>query len=362
MTGFWSNLSERERRIAALTGALVLVCAAVLIVQGALGRLESQKRRIGQLEQHLLTLVEQDARRYGVESAFAKVASQHSSAWTEQEIHDRLRREIYRLALINPHPEGRPPASIKETDYLVSIPILREGTLSEERDDYREYQIRFQTKLTSIKRVITFLERLEQSTQSLRIDELEIARDPASPWVTPTFTVTRTVVDGVEESVGKGPVQLLANNSFDEWSDDVTQCVNWTAEGSIPGRSFAYSTGEGYALRVETEGGAGACYQEVQLTAGEHYRLQIDVTATGEGVIGVVDAADGRLYEGAQQLIGDGATYHYDLRFSVPSHPSGVRTLHVPFIALETPDTVVYMDNAHLTYSSPWVGQAVGGS
>lgn len=200
MNRLLDRLSARERRLALITMTIVIVSATILGGRSALTRMDAQRHRIDQLEQHLINLTEQSARRQKVEWAYHSVALQHSSEWTEQEIHDRLRREIYRLALIGPYSENsEAPESITEKDYLVKIPVLREGILNEEHEGYREYQIRIQSRPTALRFLITFLERLEKSHQSLRIDELELTREPMGRWIGMTVIVTRIVVDNISE-------------------------------------------------------------------------------------------------------------------------------------------------------------------
>lgn len=355
MNRYWQTLSARERRLALITGGLVAVSVILLSARAALSHLDDQAYQIAQLEQHLVNLMEQDSRRFSVEQAFSRVAAQHSSEWTEEEIHDRLRREIYRLALKEPHEPGQvPPGGLTRRDYMVVVPVLREGTLTEEGDGYREYQIRFQVATSGLADVVRFLERLELSDQSLRIDELELTRAPSGQFVNTSLTVTRTVVDGVPPELEMTMENLIENGGFDAW--DGAEFSGWEHENCRVGLTKAYSTTKGTAMRAEAADDGAVVYQTLELEAGQSYRLLADITVDGSARLGVVEATTGDAYAGAQELTNDGQTYRYDMEFTVAGAEGSMARLRVPFVTLTEAGNVVYIDNVRLYRLRLWKG------
>ena len=187
-----ASLSLRERRLAALTVFVLTGAAFVLSGLRAYDHVASLDGKIAQLEQELLNLTQQSAQRSSVEAAYLEVVEAHSSEMTKEEIHDNLRREIFSLARTTvPGKEGAPDRQIN----LVKIPTLREGLLKEEGEGYREYQIRFRIPSTGVRNLMRFLQRIETSSQILRIDGLDMGRAPGSTKLHATLIITRTVLD-----------------------------------------------------------------------------------------------------------------------------------------------------------------------
>jgi type II secretory pathway component PulM len=187
----WKSRTASERRLALIALTLAVASAVYLIVVPALRSLAELDRQIEQREQELITDTELAARSETVDREFAKIATEHSSKWSKQEIHDRLRQEIDRLALQDPKGGGAP---------LVQIPVLPAGKLIEGGKDFREYQLTFKLKPAPIGAVIEYLKRLHESPQALRIDGLELTRAPDSTLVVAQIDVTRTVVSGMSET------------------------------------------------------------------------------------------------------------------------------------------------------------------
>lgn len=198
-----SKLNARERLLLVVTIALIGLFAI-----GALGykgreHLAMLDRRIDNSEQELINLHTQLLQRESVEAAYNQVIAEHSTGLSQEEVHDSLRREIYRLALKNPDaPEGDP-----ENPFVVTIPELREGVLRDDGEGYREYQIRFRIPSCRFMSALLFLSRVQSSPLLLRIDELDMSRPHDSKHLSLTIQVTRTVLDEVQsESTQKGLV------------------------------------------------------------------------------------------------------------------------------------------------------------
>ena len=200
----WQQLSEREQRLALITAVVVAIMISVTLYQRAVERLRQMDATIDRLEDELVSYAYQIAHRELVESRYASVAAQHSSAWTEAEIHDRLRQEIYRLARHMPPPlddSGIPVNMPNEHGNLVEIPALGQGNLVEGGEGYREYRINLRIPPAPLENIIHFLERLQESPQSLRIDLLELNRAHDGNLVTANLDIARIVADGAPSSM-----------------------------------------------------------------------------------------------------------------------------------------------------------------
>ncbi|PCJ62458.1 MAG: hypothetical protein COA73_06410 [Candidatus Hydrogenedentota bacterium] len=195
---FWTTLNTRERTLAKLTGGLIGIAILVGIFYRGYDRFTSLDNRIDSLEQEVLNLHHYKAQQEDVETAYRKVVEEHSTKLTMEEIHDGLRREIYRLALRNPDVPYNPQKSIHHNDYMVKIPTLREGILKVEGDGYREYQVRFTIPSCNPLEMLVMTRRLETSGMLLRIDSFDMAREPSGTQLRLTYEVTRTVLDNPE--------------------------------------------------------------------------------------------------------------------------------------------------------------------
>ncbi len=193
-----ATLSVRERRLLGLTVALVGSVIVLGIGYKGYDYLRILNRQIANSEQELLNLHEQTLQSRSVDAAFQQVVSEHSTGQSKEEIHDSLRREIYRLALKDPDTPESEQEKSESSKYLVQIPTLREGVLREEGEGYREYQIRFRIPSCTLETGLEFLKRLEQSNQLLRIDTFELSRPHLTSDISLTIEVTRTVLSEFE--------------------------------------------------------------------------------------------------------------------------------------------------------------------
>lgn len=200
MMSWWYERNPRERRLFAVTAAVVVVSGATLGGRAALQRLRDLDDRILQREVELENLQTQYVQRGVVEQRYEQIVTEHSSALTVEEIHDNLRREIYDLTRIQlPATKDKPSRPMT----LVRIPTLREGRLTDEGEGYREYQVRFQIRPASPDLIFAFVQRIENSDQLLRIDEFEMGRPASGKQAGATFVITRTVLDDPERSTSR---------------------------------------------------------------------------------------------------------------------------------------------------------------
>ncbi len=345
MNRFWERLSERERRLAAATG--MVICLALVVFTGvrAVGRVRDLDRTITRLDQDIVNYTEQDARGVSVSKAYAGVAAQHSSAWTGPEIHNRLRQEIYRLALENP--DGPPDSPNK----LVEIPMLREGALRDTGHGYREYQLSIKIPQADIYSVVLFLIRLQASPQSLRIDGLDITRAPDGQFVGASISVTRTVVagsaedtEGAPEEASKSDLQAMEHiaswdgSDVGAWKGDSCDLQPSTTVGELAANG-------GSCLKAVAGKPDAAAYMEQELDPKSTYELSVEVAATNPVLLLVVDAK-GTRYEGVIDVPGDGKCYRYKMAFTTGGDKEKVK-LGAPTILFKDGGTA-YLDNVVL--------------
>ncbi len=344
MSSFWEKLSVRERQLAIATAAVLVVAFAFFSSYRAVIRILDLNNAIDRLESRLLACYERDARTVSVDRAYKDITTQHSSSWTEAEIHNRLRDEIYRLQLEDPE------AAPEKTKKLVEIPSLRQGLLKDSGAGYREYQLTIKIPSTDIYSLLIFLSRLQLSQQALRIDGLEIARPPESPLVMANIVVTRTVVDraseeGAEQAVPEQAPTGQAASSIFSW--DGVRVEDW--QGDKCSLSLASETGQGgSSLKAEAKEPDASCHMVHELEAGAAYELTLDATATAPALVQVARDADGSAFEGAQDLPGDGKTYLYRIDFTVDGDTGSKVKVRVPVVRIKEQGGVVQVGNVAL--------------
>ena len=354
---FLQKLNMREKILFATTIGLVLAFVLYFAAQRAMRTVTYVDNQIATREGTLLGLRQMEARGKSIEDAYSQVAAHHSSAWTEQEIHDRLRLEIYRLAMLNPPPEDRPEmVRVAGNDFqkLVNIPALRQGTLLEGGGgDYREYQLRIVLPdPTPVRNVIEFLRRLQESKHSLRIDAVELVRPADGLELTNIrIDVTRTVVNSVPgDIVNETAVAstTLQNAGFETWFEDSGMPEAWQVEGmQVQPVAEPITEGE-LALQGETVQDEGMIYQQVALIAGRTYDLAADIAVTGKGRLSAATADGTEELPGGQKLEGNGAPYRYSARLVPPGKPGQPVQLRIPLIAVEGAGSSVIVDNVTL--------------
>jgi type II secretory pathway component PulM len=358
MLRLFEQRSARERRLLVLTAVALFAALAFLAVTRARDRIDALDANIAAFEQQLHSHTEQMAAADEVYQAFQHIAFQHSSQWTQEEIHDRLRVEIARLSMREVPPAGSPlPASAGAA--LVEIRQMPIGALEDSDAGYRSYQIDFRTEPTSIQNLTTFIQRLQQSPQALRIDTLDIIRDPLSAQVTARLRVTRTIIDDADAPIpavtvaepDAKPINIARNAGFERWDPNAKAFPDWEAQDLAVGGQVGGAT-EGYAcLHAQTNGPTGELYQQQDLRPGANYDLYLDARLSGKGVIRVAEAETGAPLPGEQSLRADGEHYRYHLRFTTPDSAQGTVALRAPLIVLQNEGAVLLLDNIVLMES-----------
>ncbi len=339
------KLSQREQRLALITAIVVLLMLVFMVYQRAQERLNTLDREIMRLEDELLAYTRLMAHRDVIQTQYQAIAAQHSSEWTEAEIHDRLRQEIYRLARNNPPPldaNGIPVSTNGGGGNLVEIPTLGRGQMSEGGQGYREYRINLRIPQTQLRNIVQFLERLHNSPQSLRIDALDLSREPKSELVAASIDISRIVADGAVlppdvpavTTDGLGRIALDA----DAWAG-----IDATISDAPEAAQSPYG-----ALDIRLTTAAAEVYMQHQLPGGAEYEMIVNMSSTsGDVVMGVGLESDAVLLSPMQQLEGDGETHRYQTQFALPGAGTPV-ALRCPWIQGNEPDTLVRLSGLML--------------
>lgn len=354
----WTRLSTRERRLAFLTGAVIGGFLVFSVVRSATASLREMDNEIGRLQDDIINCANQMVRRGAVEEQYAKVAAQHSSAWSEPEIHDRLRQEIYRLARRVPPPldeRGIAVESGGNTENLVEIPALGKGEMAEGGAGYRQYRIPLRIPAVKINPIIDFLERLQQSPQSLRVDKLELYRVPESDQVAASVVITRTIADGTAGSSDAAGDPKGAAAEKQHASAAAADAERGGGGGRIPLSASDWVAG---GCRVELVEAAGAKpYLEIRadaasataeldrrLSGDAAYEAVLEISATGKAEFGIGMEGDRKLFPDSVPLRDDGAKYRYQVQIGVPAEGAKGKVA-CPRLLLAEKGTVVQIHN-----------------
>jgi len=343
MQTVWQHINPRERKLAVVVACLLAAGVVGIFTKRALTRIQELDDVILRYQTSLVDYTQLVARSQSVDDAYRQIASQHSSAWTEAEIHDRLRQEIYRLAMRNPPPVGVPFSPTK-TDVLVSIPTLQQGNLRTDARGFREYQLSLRIPETSVANLFTFLERLQGSAQSLRIVGLDVSRPPQGELVTAAIDVTRTVVDDVPNAGTQGAEEntQVAGDEIGTARDD------WQAQGLELAQVKERVSRGIDCIKARAATPNATAFLRQNLEPGASYELTMDLAAFGPGRLDVMNDADQALFRGGQELAADGQPRQYVLRFVVPVEARPEVAVRVPFITVTQEGTDIYIDNIML--------------
>lgn len=365
MSSFWSRLSNRERALAAATLSVVFAAIVALVLSRAFAYVMDLDEQIDSLQLELVNNEQQMLRIEPVNNAFARIAGQHSSRWTAEEIRDGLHREIYRLALQSPGQPAQPgavqaaAAPNSNAPRIVDIPSLPDGVLKAQGDGYREYTIDFRIQAAGMEQLTLFLARLQESPQVLRVDSLNVVREMEDQRVNAQIQVTRTVVDGVETS-GDSPAVFagggIVNGGFEQTGSPPE---GWQMEGAMAGPTKLHVTEGATALAVIASNDGGRLWQEMELEAGETYELSLDAAATGDAAlsVGAMEPSGERPgtmtpYGAPAPLRNDGSPYRYVFQFSPPGDAGTAAAVGIQ-LALQRAAASVYIDNMTLRPVSP---------
>lgn len=342
----WERLSSREKLLAKVTAVAIVLMLGYTTYQRAMARLDDLDLTIGQMEDTLVSYTYQIAHRELVESRYAEIASQHSSAWTEPEIHDRLRQEIYRLASRTPAPldENGIPVNTPNTEgNLVDGISLGKGNMAEGGKGYREYRINVRIPPCPLENLVEFLKRLQLSPQSLRIDAAELTRAPDGNVVSASVDITRIVADGPLEKSTPGEA-VEADTAEGAAGRVRLSSADWQAKGAAVQDAPAENAPGTVEIRA-AEAAAEACLVR-ELPGGTVYEMIIDVAAAqGDASVGVALESEAEPFPGETKVTNDGRLYRLQVQFAVPGEPATAARIRCPLIRIQGKDTVVIVSN-----------------
>ena len=354
MSKYWENMSPRERRLAVATASVLIIGLVWMGWLSAVRSLAELDEIIEGRQQELVNFRQQMLRQGPVDEAFARIATQHSSAWTAEEIRAGLHREIFRLALRPPPPADTPVAAGADAPRLVRVPSLPDGVINAEHEGYREYAIEFRVQPAPIADLIAFITRLQESAQVLRIDSMELSREPDSDQVAALLRVTRTVVDGVGQNAAAAEPATEAiklRGDFEGMADIATIAPDWRAEGcDLIFDEMVHLQGE-KTLRATAQMAEARLACTLPVTAGSRYLLTFQAVSLGQVDAAVATLADANaslasatITPTPQTLTSTGAAMNYTF---VVDAPSGSGSVVLCFL-LKEPNAVVYVDDVRI--------------
>lgn len=348
----WAKLSVREKRLAYLTAIAVALMVLVGGYQRVTGTIRTLDNTISRLGDDLVSYTYQIAHREQVEAQYAIVAAQHSSAWTEAEIHDRLRQEIYRLARKVPQEldsNGIPVNTPNTEGNLVEIPSLGKGNMAEGGQGYREYMLNLRIPSSTLENVIYFLERLQQSPQSLRLDGLELNRAPNGEMVSATIDISRIVADGSPQSEDSADT----DDYLDDFEEDAFPAAQSRSEGGWLGEGITVSTLErpdvsarGDAVVISSLQGRSEAYMLQQLEGGGVYHMSLDLAAEPyDFTLGIGLEQDATPFPESQIIAADGDAHRVQFQFTLPGKTGTSSYVKCPWILFNDKDTQAEISN-----------------
>lgn len=334
----------------------VLFFVAIVMVIGfrCMDALQSLDETIASQELLLLDYSRYAALAGPVDEAYNAIAKQHSSEWTQEQIHDRLRTEIARLSLRRIPDEGTAlPAVQNPGDLLVDIRAWPMGALDDSGEGYRTYQINFRTEPTSIQNIATFLERLQQSPQALRVEGLELTRQPLSTEVTAAFRVARTVIgEGaapqavVAQETSEAPKgNLIENADFAQWDVQSSSAPGWNVSQATLTLDKDIVAGGDNALAVHAQGANAELYQDRQLIGGATYEVTFVAKASGAVRLRILNSLSGEAIGGDVQLQQGDTGYQYRYRFTAPGEAGAKVSIRLPMFVIEQSGATLVLDN-----------------
>ncbi len=352
MMRFAAKLSPKERRLAYGVLLVVIAVFGYSVVNFAVRNLASLDEQIEQLEDELYQLSLQAKRMDDVNRAYSLVTEQHSSEWTQAEIHDRLRTELLRLAMVNMPPPGSLPSAFSG-DRLVEIPSWPAGTLDDQGEGFREYHIRVTTKPARIQNIALFLKRIHESPQILRVDRLELVRpSPESSDIVLTMTVTRTIIGDTPSkptslSQRNAADNLAPNAGLEEWDSATASFPNWQGVNMELKQTDAGTTEGSYRLEGTATQASAELYQVHLLRAGQKYEWRGDIAASGTATLVVAWGKEKSPLSETVTIEGDNLVRRYRIAFAVP--PGQTETeIYAPLIMVNSKDTTLFVDNTVL--------------
>ncbi len=336
----WKRFSQREQLLIVGTVIVVILFTVNIIYRSTINYIDELENTIDKLQQDLLNYTHQLAVKQTVETEYAQVARQHSSKWTEAEIHDRLRQELYRLAQKYPpelNEEGIPIKTTTSTGSLVEIPSLQQGILRTTDKNYREYTINLKLPASDFTSLISFLQRLQSSPQSLRIDNIDLRRHPLEEKVSADMDITRIITAGMSGDI-------TTTSDTIELSLDP---VDWNCSGGslTPQQDAEKKT---TCLIAEASQDTMELAFVRSFKPGEKWLLEIDIAVKGNAWL-TLSSPDNITFDGKETLKNDGKKYHYKISMTLPKIKNDRIRIRIPHLIVKGNGSKIYIYNGKIT-------------
>jgi hypothetical protein len=176
---------------------------------------------------------------------------------------------------------------------------LGSGRLIKSGAGFREYQIEFSIRPVPLPALTGYLERLLESPQALRIDRIDMRRDPERTEFAANLVITRTVVD---RPGGRASTPMAT--------------TGWTCEGCEAGIEDRSGQEPVVVLRG-TEAG-GTAFLERSLSSAGVFDVVLEMASAAEGQLGVVANGAVLSCDGDIALNADNRFYRYRFKFALP--------------------------------------------
>ncbi len=304
-----------------------------------MGYIQELENTIDRLQQDLINYTHQLTLKQSVETEYAQVARQHSSKWTEAEIHDRLRQELYRLAQKYPpelNEEGIPIKTLTSTGALVEIPSLQQGVLRTTDKNYREYTLNVKLPPTDFNSMIMFLQRLQSSPQSLRIDNIDLRRHPLEEKVSADMDITRIITAGMPM---EGPQSsTVINISLDP--------VDWNCTGGTISVQKNPQKSDSFIVAESNTDTMNLSFVR-SFRPGEKWILEIDLATKAEAYL-ILSSPDDVIFEGREPLKNDENIYRYKISMNLPNSKQERLRVRIPHIVVRGNGNKIYIYNGKL--------------
>jgi hypothetical protein len=201
-----------------------------------------------------------------------------------------------------------------------------------------------------------FLERLQQSPQALRVDSLELTRQPLSTEVTAAFRVTRTVIGGgnvprpkvAKSEAPAASTNLIENADFAQWNAQDSSAPGWQVANATLSAEHDLVEGGDVALGVHAQGANAELYQVKSLRAGTTYEIAFIARASGAAQVRIVNDATGQALAGDAPLVVAPGGYQYRYRFTAPGNGGEAIAMRVPSFVIADSGGSLVLDNVVL--------------
>ncbi len=341
----WERMSPREQRLALVVAGLLLCVGALTGIRGAMAHVRDLDTQIESLQDTVVNNTMLIATREQVEQQYRRVAKQHSSVWKGPEIHDRLRQEVMRLAEKVPpelNAEGVPEQVTSPLGPLLKIPAIGEGQLLEGGDGYRQYSLRVTIPDAEFNDLVAFLARLQDSPQSLRIQQMMLVRNAENKQCSADISIVRTIAD-LGEEVSEEPEEGKEAPGPD------MQPSEWSATGGALESSAEYAGAGRQSLKFTASAPEAQAYTLKNLIGGATYEFTMDITALTPARLGIRDKDGLEAFAGEAVIRDEGRTVQYRAQFTVPGAKGSRMQVRVPCVFLEKPGDTVHLDGYALS-------------